>query len=85
MASRYARDVDLTKKMTGVAKKFGREVKVSNLSRRLSNPRPIKRQVNSSGYDRRTSCSIDIVGGFSSGTVRGASRLTTTSSIRSGR
>jgi Phage integrase family len=42
MARLYARGADLTKKMTGVAKKFGREVnrrrtKVSNLSRRVSN------------------------------------------------
>jgi hypothetical protein len=40
MPSLYARGVDLTKKMTGAAEKFGREVKVSNLSRRVSNPRP---------------------------------------------
>jgi hypothetical protein len=38
MASLYARDVDLNKKRTGVAKKFGREVEVSNVSRGLSNP-----------------------------------------------
>ena len=42
MARLYARGADLTKKMTGVAKKFGREVnrrrtKVSNLSRKVSN------------------------------------------------
>ncbi len=52
MARLYARGADLTKKMTGVAKKFGREVnrrrtKVSNLSRRVSN---LKRSA-----DRRSS------------------------------
>jgi hypothetical protein len=55
--------------MTDVAKKFEREVKLSNLSRRVPNPRAsccrsIKRQVNSNGYDKRTSCSIDVVAGF---------------------
>jgi hypothetical protein len=42
MARLYARGADLTKKMTGVAKKFGREVnrrrtKLSNLSAKVSN------------------------------------------------
>jgi hypothetical protein len=69
MASLYARGIYLTMKMTGVAKKFGREAKVSNLSRGVSNPKAfrcsaIKSQVNSIGYDRCTSCSIDVVGGF---------------------
>jgi len=45
MARLYARGADLTRKMTGVAKKFGREVnrrrtKVSNLSSKVSNLKP---------------------------------------------
>jgi hypothetical protein len=69
MASLCAGGVYLTMKMTGVAKKFGHAVKVSNLSRGVSNPKAfrcsgIKSQVNSIGYDRRTSCSIDVVGRF---------------------
>jgi hypothetical protein len=55
--------------MTDVAKKLEREVKLSNFVSESAKPqdfrwRSIKRQVNSNGYDRRTSCSIDVVAGF---------------------
>ena len=74
----YARGVDLTNKMTDVAKKFGPEVKVSNLSRRVSNPRPSPAGVSKGkpihGYGRRISYSINVVFQFVS---RGCGRIRT--------
>jgi hypothetical protein len=58
MASLYARGVDLTKKMTGVANKFGREVKVSNLSRRVAScGRSWKLRLSANGSESATLCS----------------------------
>lgn len=61
--------VDLIMKMTGVATKFGREVKVSNLSRGVSNPRRSAAGVSKSTSIQvdmmgAQSCSVDVVGGF---------------------